>query len=82
MTHYDHATAMAFELDRWSKQRPLRNFEREAMIRAQSQSTRFELEAIASEKQKPTRRVDLQSFFRRCIATVRAIKFTDTLDTP
>lgn len=31
MTHYDHATAMAFKLDCWSEERAPRNFELEAL---------------------------------------------------
>ena len=31
MTYYDHATYMAFKLDRWAKERTLRNYEVEAM---------------------------------------------------
>jgi len=29
MTHYDHATAMAYKLDRWSETRAPRNYELE-----------------------------------------------------
>ena len=31
MSYYDHATAMAFKLDRWGEERPLRNYELEAL---------------------------------------------------
>ncbi len=31
MTYYDHATYMAFKLDRWAEERTLRNYEVEAM---------------------------------------------------
>jgi len=82
MTHYDHATAMAFELDRWSKGRIPRNFEREAIIRAQSRSSRFELEAIAFEQRQSARRVNIKSVFRRCMAAIQAFKSTDALDIP
>lgn len=31
MSYYDHATAMAFKLDRWGEERPLRHYELEAL---------------------------------------------------
>lgn len=31
MTYYEHATAMSFKLDRWSEDRPLKNYELEAL---------------------------------------------------
>jgi hypothetical protein len=30
MTYYDHATYMAFKLDKWAEERTLRNYELEA----------------------------------------------------
>lgn len=40
MSYYDHATAMALKLDRWGDDRPLRNYEREALACAQRKSTK------------------------------------------
>ena len=51
MTHYDHATAMTFKLGRWSEDRPLKN---------------YELEAIALQQRTTVKRVNKQSFFKRC----------------
>lgn len=31
MSYYDHATAMVLKLDRWSEEKPLRNYEYEAL---------------------------------------------------
>ena len=31
MSYYDHATAMAFKLDRWGEERSLRHYELEAL---------------------------------------------------
>lgn len=38
MSYYDHATALAFKLGKWSEPKPLRNFELEALARAQDLS--------------------------------------------
>jgi len=80
MTYYDHATAMAFELDRWSTGRIPRSLEREAIARAQRQSDRFAQESMASEQFSPDR--SKPSVFIRCAALLRSIRFKDTLDTP
>jgi hypothetical protein len=65
MTHYDHATAMAFKLDRWADGRKLRNFELEAQA--------AELQASAIFVKKP-------SIFRRCISVIRKRKSAETAD--
>jgi len=80
MTYYDHATAMAFELDRWSKEQIPRSFEREANAREQRQSDRFAQESIASEQYSPD--PNKPSLFIRFAALLRSIRFKDTLDTP
>ena len=52
MTHYDHATAMFFKLDRWSKDRPLKN---------------YELEALACQQRTTAEPANEQSLFKRCL---------------
>ena len=44
MTHYDHAVAMSLKLDRWSEDRPLKNYELEAIA--------FQERAIAKMENK------------------------------
>ena len=61
MTHYDHATAMAFKLDKWGEARTLRNFELEALACAQRTS------AIAAKK---------QSAYGRCLRAIGLIKLS------
>lgn len=57
MTYYDHATAMAFKLDRWSDERILRNYEREAQ---------------ACEQFASANSVKELSLFSRCISVFRS----------
>ena len=39
MTHYDHATAMAYKLDRWSEEPDPRNYELERLAHERKEST-------------------------------------------
>lgn len=41
MTHYDHAVAMAYKLDQWGADRPLRRFEQEALAAEQRDVNRY-----------------------------------------
>lgn len=59
MTYYDHATAMAFKLDRWSDERILRNYEREA---------------LACEELTSANSAKKRSLFRRCISVFHSVE--------
>lgn len=62
MTHYDHATAMAFKLDRWSDDRSLKN---------------YELEALACQQCTTVEWAKSPSLYKRCLsafATVRTCR--------
>jgi len=82
MTYYDHATAMAFELDRWSKERIPGSAEREATIRKQATLSRLELETYTGKSRRSAQTVVKPSFLKRCVSFIRSIRFTNTLDTP
>jgi len=83
MTHYDHATAMAFELDRWSKGRLPKSYEREAIAVAQRREDRMKREAAACLQQhRRTKRNKLRTLTRRWVAMFRSCRFINTLDTP
>lgn len=57
MTYYDHATAMAFKLDRWGEEQKPRNYELEILASEQH--------AVASAHKKLT-------FFQRCLAAFKS----------
>lgn len=63
MSYYDHATAMAFKLDRWADERILRN---------------FELEALACEQRASRLVAKKQSFFSRCLSGFRLRRSSET----
>jgi hypothetical protein len=67
MTYYEHATAMAFKLDRWAEGRKLRN---------------FELEAQAAELRTSAIFVKKPSILRSCISAFRDRKSSKTADAP
>ena len=52
MSYYDHATAMAYQLKPWDKERVLRN---------------YEVEALASEQRMLEGHFERPSFYRRCL---------------
>lgn len=65
MTYYDHATAMAFKLDRWREERPLGNVELEVLACAQRSS---------DDGQKK------QSLYRRCVSVFQFHHVSDETD--
>lgn len=67
MTYYENATAMAFKLDRWSEERPLRN---------------FELEALECEERTSALFLKKPSIFMRCISVLRARIPSEAPDLP
>lgn len=82
MTYYDHATAMAFKLDRWSKGRNPQSHERRAIACAQRQADQIAQEPMASKRRSFDQGDVKTSVYMRCAALFRSIKFKDTLDAP
>lgn len=67
MSYYDHATAMAFKLDRWADERILRN---------------FELEALDCEQRALGLVAKKQSFFSRCMSVFRLRRSSEAANAP
>jgi len=82
MTYYDHATAMAFELDRWSKPHLPQCTEREAIACSRRRSMLIRQQDAAHEQRHRVPQAKRASIVARCASMFRSLRFTNTLDTP